>query len=637
MVGMKNIIIGTAGHIDHGKTTLIKALTGHETDRLKEEKKRGISIDLGFTFFDLPSGVRAGIIDVPGHEKFIKNMLAGVSGMDVVILVVAADEGMMPQTIEHLEILNLLGIENGLIAMSKIDMVDDEWRELIKEDTADRVRDTFLEGKPIVEISSTSGQGIDILKEEIDKIVASIEEENPVGDLPRLPVDRSFSIAGHGTVVTGTLVSGSLKVDDEVQIFPTPTKTRIRSLQVHDKDVKEAYKGQRVAINLAGIKKEESPRGTMIAPPGSMKPSRILDLKLKTIDLPFDLTNRTRLRLYLGTQEVFGRIILLETDVLKSREETLAQIILESDVVARKGDRFIVRLFSPMITVGGGEVIDANPSRKKRFNEEDIELVRLMVTGESKDVTEALIGENSHNFLSLKDLAKLESKQVDQVQDEVEALEEEGKVYVIKLASDSYVIHNKFAQDLTDKITKEVRAYHDKYPLRAGINREEIRSKHFKGANKKVGELFLNIILNNSKLEDKDNYIRHEDFDIVFSDTHKKIKEDIEAKYNEEFLSSPLIKEEFSSKYKAEDLSEVYRSMITSQELYTLQEDMVIKKSDLEKARKALTTYLKDHDYIDLAQARDLWATNRKTALAVLEAFDREGITIRTDEGRKLV
>lgn len=634
---MKNIIIGTAGHIDHGKTTLIKALTGHETDRLKEEKKRGISIDLGFTFFDLPSGIRAGIIDVPGHEKFIKNMLAGVSGMDVVVLVVAADEGMMPQTIEHLEILNLLGIENGLIAMSKIDMVDEEWLELIKEDTADRVRGTFLEGKPIIEISSTTGQGIDKLKEEIDKILASIEEENPVGDLPRLPVDRSFSIAGHGTVVTGTLISGSLKVDDEVQIFPTPTKTRIRSLQVHDKDVKEAYKGQRLAINLAGIKKEESPRGTMIAPPGSMKPSRILDLKLKTIDLPFDLTNRTRLRLYLGTQEVFGRIILLETDILKSRDETLAQIILESDVVARKGDRFIVRLFSPMITVGGGEVIDANPSRKKRFNEEDIELVRLMVTGESKDVTEALIGENSHKFLSIKDLAKLESKQVDQVQDEVEALEEEGKVFVIKLASDSYVIHKKFAQDLTDKITKEVGTYHDKYPLRPGINKEEIRSKYFKGANKKVGELFLNIILNNSKLEDKDNYIRHEDFTIVLSDTHKKIKEDIQAKYNEEFLSSPLIKEEFSNKYKQEDLSEVYRSMISSQELYTLQEDMVLKKSDLEKARKALITYLKDHDYIDLAQARDLWATNRKTALAVLEAFDREGLTIRTDEGRKLV
>lgn len=636
---MKNVIIGTAGHIDHGKTTLIRALTGHNTDRLKEEQKRGISIDLGFTFFDLPSGIRAGIIDVPGHEKFIKNMLAGVVGMDVVILLVAADEGMMPQTIEHMEILNLLGIKNGLIALTKIDMVDEDWLELIIEDTKERTKGTFLEDKPIIPVSSVNGEGIDELKNEIDKIISEISEENSESDLPRLPIDRSFSISGHGTVVTGTLISGSLKVNDEVQVFPSDTVTRIRSLQVHDSDVDKAYRGQRVAVNLAGLKKEDAPRGSMLAPVASMKASRILDIKLKTIDLSFDLTNRTRLRLYIGTQEVFGRIILLEKEVLSSREETVAQILLEEDVVARKGDRFIVRLFSPMITVGGGEVIDANPSRKKRFNEEDIELVKLMGAGDAKDVTEAVIGENSKHFPSLNEIAKLESKSLDEVDSYVEALEEEGKVYVIKMTNDSYVIHKKFADDLISKITSEVEAFHKAYPLRAGMVKEQIRSKYFKEANKKVGELFLDVIINNSKLDDMGSYLKHQDFKIILNDEHKRMKSDIIEEYSKEFLASPNIIQELSAKYRSntKDLEEVFKSMISSGELYILQNDMVLKTDELSKAKKSIIAYLKENDIIGLAETRDLLNTNRKTALAILEDMDREGLTKRTDDGRKLI
>lgn len=636
---MKNVIIGTAGHIDHGKTTLIKALTGHNTDRLKEEQKRGISIDLGFTFFDLPSGIRAGIIDVPGHEKFIKNMLAGVVGMDVVILLVAADEGMMPQTIEHMEILNLLGIENGLIALTKTDMVDDDWMELIIEDTKERTKGTFLEGKPIVPVSSVKGEGIDDLKIEIDKIIAGLSEEDSESDLPRLPIDRSFSISGHGTVVTGTLISGILKVNDEVQVFPSNTVTRIRSLQVHDSDVDKAYRGQRVAVNLAGLKKEEAPRGSMLAPVASMKASRILDIKLKTIDLSFDLTNRTRLRLYIGTQEVFGRIILLEKEILSSREETVAQILLEEEVVARKGDRFIVRLFSPMITVGGGEVIDANPSRKKRFNEDDIELVKLMGAGDAKDVTEAVIGENSKHFPSLNEIAKLESKSLDEVNSYVESLEEEEKVYVIKMINDSYVIHKKFADDLIKKITGEVQSFHKSYPLRPGMVKEQIRSKHFKEANKKVGELFLNVIVSNSKLDDMGSYIKHQDFKVVLNDEHKRMKSDILEEYSKESLASPNIIQELSAKYRSntKDLEEVYKAMISSGELFILQSDMVLKTDELSKAKKSIIEYLKNNDIIGLAETRDLLNTNRKTALAILEDMDREGLTKRTDDGRQLI
>lgn len=634
---MKNVIIGTAGHIDHGKTSLIGALTGTDTDRLEEEKKRGISIDLGFTYFDLASGIRAGIIDVPGHEKFIKNMLAGVVGMDVVILVVAADEGMMPQTIEHLEILDLLGLDQGLIAITKADLVDEEWLELIMEDTEERVQGTFLEGKPMLVVDSISGRGIEDLKLEIDSLLEDIEEENPEGDLARLPVDRSFTISGHGTVVTGTLISGVFELDEEVQVYPSDTITRIRSLQVHDEDVDKAYKGQRVAINLAGIKKEDASRGSMIAPPETMKPSKILDLKLKTIDLPFDLTNRTRLRLYIGSQEIFGRIILLETDILSSRQETYAQILLEDEVVARKGDRFIVRLFSPMITVGGGEVIDANPTRKKRFNEDDIELVRLMSTGDSKDTTEAIIGERSQEFPSISDLAKLESKSIDQIGNDVEELKEEGKVHVLKMTSDSYVIHEKFAQELIDKIGSEVRAYHEEYPIRLGMNKEQLRSKYFKNTNKKVGELFLDILISRSDLEERDNHIKHEDFTIQYSDKLNEVKSDIIHEYDREFLSSPDLVEDLSEKHSKDDINEVQRSLISSGYLVLIGDNHILKSEDYEKAKKSIVNYIKENDIIELGQARDLLNTNRKTALAILDAMDREAITKRTDLGRKLV
>lgn len=333
---MKHFIIGTAGHIDHGKTTLIRALTGRNTDRLKEEQNRGISIELGFTYFDLPSGKRAGIIDVPGHEKFIKNMLAGVIGIDIVLLVVAADEGIMPQTAEHLAILDLLGINKGIIVITKTDLVEDEWIELIEEDIYEEVESTFLEGSPIVRVSSTHKSGIDELIKLIDEF-SDIIEERDTKDMPRLPVDRAFSISGFGTVVTGTLLSGRLNLGDEVQIFPGNTTSRIRSLQVHDEDAEVAYGGQRVAINLAGVKREEVERGSIIAPINSMKSSMMVDVKVKVLkSADRSIENRTRLHLYIGTREVLCRIALLDKDQVNPGEEAYAQLRLEEEIVSKE-------------------------------------------------------------------------------------------------------------------------------------------------------------------------------------------------------------------------------------------------------------------------------------------------------------
>lgn len=333
---MKHVIIGTAGHIDHGKTTLIRALTGRNTDRLKEEQKRGISIELGFTYFDLPSGKRAGIIDVPGHEKFIKNMLAGVMGIDIVLLVVAADEGVMPQTSEHLAILNLLGIEKGFVVITKSDLVDEEWLELVKEDVTDEIRGTFLEGAPIIPVSSTKGTGIEEVIELIDELTLKLEDRE-VDDMPRLPVDRVFSISGFGTIVTGTLLSGKLNTGDEIQVFPGNKIGRIRSLQVHDEDTSTAYAGQRVAINIAGLKKDEVDRGDVVAPVDSMRETLMLDVKVKLIKgIERSIENRTRLRIYIGAKEALCRIILLDKDVLNPGEEAYAQLRLEEEIVAKK-------------------------------------------------------------------------------------------------------------------------------------------------------------------------------------------------------------------------------------------------------------------------------------------------------------
>ncbi len=634
---MKNFIVGTAGHIDHGKTTLIRALTGRNTDRLKEEQKRGISIELGFTYFDLPSGLRAGIIDVPGHEKFIRNMLAGVVGMDVVILVVAADEGMMPQSKEHLAIMNLLGIKNGFIVLTKTDMVEEEWLDLVEEETKEEVIGTFLEGKPIIRVSSTKGIGIDEVKAEIDKIVQTIEDDQ-TEDIPRLPVDRSFTISGFGTVITGTLLSGKLKTGDEVQLFPSEMTSRIRSIQVHDNEVETAERGQRVALNLAGVKKEDVPRGTMIAPIDSMIPTRLIDVEFNTIELLYGISNRTRLRLYIGTQEVFCRVILLDKDEMDSNDTALAQLRLEEEIVARKGDRFILRLFSPMVTIGGGRILDSNPGKKKRFNEDDIKLLELMGSGDSIDVTEAVVKEHSVNFPNTSEIASLRAIQIDTIENEIEQLEETGRVSVVKLTKETFVIHIDYLNDLIGRIESEISRYHKDFPLRIGMSKEEIRSKYLGKANKRVGELYIDIICDNSKVEDKNEFLKLEDFEIGYNEKQSEIRDIILKEYANDALVSPKIEELFkNSKTPKPEFMEVYNSLITSGVLVKLEDDVVLTTNGLNSAINNIVKWLKEQDEISISEVRDNLNTNRKIAVSILELMDKRGITARTEEGRKLL
>lgn len=631
---MNHIIVGTAGHIDHGKTSLIKAITGRETDRLKEEQDRGISIELGFTYFDLPSGQRAGIIDVPGHEKFIKNMLAGAMGIDLVLLVVAADEGIMPQTLEHLSILDLLGTKKGFIVLTKCDLVEDEWIELVKEEVREEVKGSFLEDSPIIEVSSTKKDGIRELIELIDEESKNLEEKDEK-DMPRLPVDRIFTVSGFGTVVTGTLLSGKFQVGDEVQIYPENITSRVRSLQVHDEDAETAYAGQRVAMNLHNIKKNEIHRGSIIAPIGVMKDSMMVDVKvklLKSLDRPIE--NRTRLKLYIGSEEVQCRIVLLDRDTLNPGEEAYAQLRLEDKIVSKIGDRFILRFYSPMFTVGGGIILDPNPSKKKRFDEKTLDELNLKEYGDKKDIVENLIKNNSFKYLTTKELSQNISMFLDNFNIELEKLQEEGKVIVFQ-STDYFPLHLEFVESLKNDIINNLELYNEKYPLREGMSKEEIRNKHLKDAKPKLAEVII-AYLSDRYLEQDNNLIKLRGYQPTYTSQLKEIRDKLLMELDD--FNIPKKEEiRLDLNVENEDLDDVLNALIREEEIIKINEDIYIKTNLYKNALEELQSYIAKKGSISAGEFRDLLNTNRRIAIGLLEYFDNNKITKRLDDKRILI
>lgn len=634
---MKHVIIGTAGHIDHGKTTLIKAITGRQTDRLKEEQERGISIELGFTYFDLPSGQRAGIIDVPGHEKFIKHMLAGVIGIDIVLLVVAADEGIMPQTLEHLSILDLMGIKKGFIVLTKSDMVEEEWIDMVEEEVREEIQGTFLENAPIIRVSSINKMGIDTTINLIEEYTKELEDKD-IDDMPRLPVDRVFSISGFGTVVTGTLLSGQFKVGDEIQVFPGEKKARIRTLQVHDEDAIVAYGGQRVAINLAGIKKDEIYRGSIIAPINSMTDTMMADVKIKLIKgMNRTIDNRTRLRLYIGTKEVLCRIVLLDKEQLEPGEEGYAQLRLEEEIVAKRGDKFILRFYSPMFTVGGGEILESNPTKKKRFDEKTIKELEIKEMGSSADIIENIIEDKSRVFPTTRDIAVFTAMLEENIKEEVEKLISEQKIISYQLTKDLHIIHVNYFMEVKDKILEELNKYHVKYPLRSGMSKEEIRSKFLKDAKPKVAEEFMDDLINKDYIEQKLENLCVKGFEVKLNDHQRELK-DIILNYFKENLFQPPRREDISELIgrKKEDVEEVFSTLVGNGDIMKINEELYILKEGYNLSVEKLREYIADKGSISIGEFRDLLNTNRKVSLGLLEYFDQIKITKRDKDSRTL-
>lgn len=634
---MKNIIVGTAGHIDHGKTTLIKALTGKETDRWEEEKKRGITIDLGFAYFDLPNKNRIGIIDVPGHEKFIKNMLAGVIGMDLVLLVIAADEGIMPQTEEHINILNLLGIKNGIVVLTKCDLVDSDWLELVKEDIKDELKDTFLSNSPMIEVSSVTRQGIDNLIELIQNMTSNTVAERDINTIPRLPIDRAFTISGFGTVITGTLISGQIKKGDELEIYPINKICKVRNIQVHNADADTCYAGQRAAINLSNIKKSELYRGCVIAPINSMKNTMMLDVKINLLKSSKRIVeNRSRLHLYTGTSEILCRIVLLDKEQLTPGESCYAQLRLEEEIAVRRGDKFIVRFYSPMETVGGGEIIEPVPLKKTRADDKLIEDLMVKEQGSHTDVIENIIKENSAIIPSINELAKITAMSIEEINNNVIELEKESKITVFKLKNDMYIWHKSYENDIESKIVKYIEEFHKKNPYKNGIKKSEIKSKFFSKIKQNVFDEIINNMISNNQLNQSSDFLSIVGFTIKIDDKYNIVKGKIEkliasSEYN--FVKLSQLLELDNDKMSSED---ILTTMMEAGEVIKVADDTFSSSSIINAAKSLLVEYLQKNNKISAAEYRDLLNTNRKSAITLLEYFDNCKITKRSENDRVL-
>lgn len=629
---MSHVIIGTAGHIDHGKTTLIKRLTGIETDRLAEEKRRGITIDLGFAFFDLPSGKRAGIVDVPGHERFIKNMLAGVSGIDLVLLVISADEGVMPQTQEHLDILNLLEVKNGIVVLTKADLVEPEWLEMVQQEVAEKLKDTFLEHAPMIPVSAVSGYGMDQLIAAIDKMVETVPSKR-VQDAARLPVDRVFTMTGFGTVVTGTLTEGILQEGQVLTLFPSGQEAKIRKLQVHSQDVQTAYAGQRVAVNLANVKTTEVHRGDVLAAPNSLKTSHMIDVEMSLLkSYKRELPNWTRLRLYQGTKEVLCRLVLLDREVVKPGETCFAQLRLEEAVGFKYGDRFVLRFYSPLETLGGGHVLDPNAVKHKRFKDEVIESFLQKQSGSQETFMADALYRLSPNLPTLADLTEQSGIVKEEVQSLLDSFIENEMAIQL---GDTY-LHMAFVEEKAEEMLKVLNEFHLKNPLKLGIGKEELRTRIFKASKVKIFDELLNIYIKKDMISLVNQFVALSQFEIELTNDQQKKKDILLKTYLEASYSPPNTNDLFAKLQLGNKDKELVTYLLAAGELVRLDEGLMIHSKWLGDARSTLKAHFETHDTVELGEFRDMLGTSRKVAVLILEYFDSIKFTVRHDNQRRL-
>ena len=631
---MKNIIVGTAGHVDHGKTCLIRALTGTDTDRLKEEQKRSITIENGFA--DMVCGdYNISIIDVPGHEKFIRNMLAGIGGIDMVLLVVALDEGVMPQTVEHLHILDMLGIRRGIIVFTKKDMVDDEdWIQLVEEDTRELVKDTFLEGAPSIEVAAFEGYHIEELKQLIVSQIDDALLKNNAEELFRLPIDRVFTIQGYGTVITGTLIEGTIQKGDEVEIFPEDRKVKVRNVQVHNESVDAAFAGQRTALNLAGIGKEELNRGDVLAYPDSLEPSMMADVYLELFDdIEYEVLNNSRVHFYCGSTEVIGKVVLLDRDAAEPGDSCYAQIRFENEVAFKREDRFIVRFYSPVITIGGGRILDAHPAKHKRNRDSVIHALDIKDHGEIGEIAEQYILEGSAQLLTEPVLAARLRIGQEQCHAIVQDLIEKGRVQLVG----KYLMHEVYLKGAFEAGEEILAAFHKENPLTPGMLKEEFYSRLMKDLrieDKQAGQGIGRCMLDAGKIREAANAIALSDFQIQFTPEMNQIRERMKRVYHEAGYEMPtqdqVLKEEADPKLARHVLD----AMAGSGELVRLDGQNLMDPEYYQKALDGMTEIVDRQGQITLAEFRDLIHASRKYAMFILEYWDRQHITVKIGDAR---
>jgi selenocysteine-specific elongation factor len=638
-------VIGTAGHVDHGKSTLVHALTGIDPDRLKEEKEREMTIDLGFAWLSLPSGERVGIVDVPGHKDFIKNMLAGVGGIDAALFVVAADEGVMPQTREHLAILDLLQVRGGVVALTKIDMAEDEdWLDLVEADLLEVLEGTVLEGARIVRCSARTGEGLEQLLSELDDYRAGSAPRRDVGK-PRLPVDRVFTVPGFGTVVTGTLSDGTLATGQEVEILPSGIGARIRGLQTHKEKIDQAVPGSRVAINLTGVSKDQVFRGDVVTTPGWLKPTLLVDCYLRYLpDAPQPLKHNTRVDFFSGAAETYARVRLLGTRLLAPGEEGWVQLQLEKPVALTKGDRFILRQPSPSVTIGGGRVVNPFPGlRHRRFRADVIERLETLAHGTPEEIL--LQDLERRQPCEARDLYRHSNLSLEQARRSLGLLVEDGQVFVLDsgltthgggpaFRDASFLITRSGWGALRERLEVMLGGYHRQYPLRAGMPREEVKSRLAPYVVQLTSRLFNEIVeqaVGEGWLAEPGGAISLTSHQITFTPKQQQAVDYLLYTFRQEPYTTPSV-----AQCEEQVGSEVLNALIEQGQLVKLSDDVVFLTETYEEMHDRVVSLLKEQGTITVAQMRDMFGTSRKYALAFLGYLDEKRITRRVGDERVL-
>jgi selenocysteine-specific elongation factor len=627
-------VIGTAGHVDHGKSSLVQAITGINPDRLAEEQRRQMTIDLGFAWLTLPNGESVGIIDVPGHRDFIENMLAGAGGIDAVLFVVAADEGIMPQTKEHLSILDLLNVKKGVVALTKTDIVDEEWLDLVEDDVAKLVSVSSLGQSPIVRVSAKTGEGLDELVAALQNILQEIPRRKDRG-APRLPIDRIFTIAGFGTVVTGTLLDGIFSVGDSVEIHPGGSNGRIRGLQTHKEKLDHALQGSRVAVNISGIEVDDVERGEVVIKPGSYKSTSMIDVHFRLLEeADHGLSHNQEVKLYAGAAQRIAKVRLLGREKLNPGEEGWLQLLLSTPVIIIRGDRFILRRPSPSSTLGGGVVADAHPKRRHRLKDHAvIEQLEAFLRGTPATVLQRTL--ERIGPVSLSDGLKEAGISDDEAEEAIKELIQNGELISLNnselsVGSSSFVMDKNTWLMIVERIRKILADYHNANPLKIGMPIEELRSKI--GMETKLATFLLEQAVTDGTVVIFPGFVSLKDHSVQLDDAEKILVDRLLLKFDSDPYAPPSLKE--TTQEIGDDL---VRFLLESGSLVQVSEDVIFKADTYEEMVDKVKEDLKKRETLTVADVRDKFQTSRKYALALMEHLDAVGVTVREGDSRRLV
>ncbi|MGZ5435918.1 MAG: selenocysteine-specific translation elongation factor [Pyrinomonadaceae bacterium] len=635
---MKSIIVGTAGHIDHGKTALVRALTGIDADRLPEEKQRGITIDIGFADLDL-GDVRVGFVDVPGHERFVKNMLAGAHGIDVVALVIAADESVMPQTREHFEICGLLDVRSGLIVLTKKDLVDEEMLGLVREEVREMVAGSFLEGAPIVAVSSRTGEGLDELKSTLREVAGRVPTRSD-NLITRLPIDRAFTMSGFGAVVTGTLISGEIDEGSEMELLPQARRVRVRGLQVHGTKVKRADAGQRTAVNLGGVETSELERGMVLAPVNRLQTTQIADVHVQMLNhAPRALRSRQRVRVHLGAAEILARVRVLEsTGDVKAGDQGFAQLRFEAPVVGVLGDRFVIRSYSPQRTIGGGMILDAFATRHRARELTTVrERLTHLVDGTSEQKLAAFVATGEERGLSRGDLVRRTAWKDEIVQKAIDAARGAGSVAEIG----GQLLSPGVLEQFKRTVVKDVAAHHHAEPLSRGLALEVLRGRHFAHVPAELFRAVLAEVEQAGAVVVEKDVVRKPEHTRAVSGADAALRDRLEGVYREAALAAPSMTEAFTragiSASAQQHGRKVLQVLIDAGSLVRVDGEMFFHRDALEDLKAKLRSHAAKEKSIDVPTFKELAGISRKYAIPLLEYFDRERVTRREGDRRVIL